>query len=100
MPIVSLENLLRSGDSDSLDNLVKKARHMGELTHILQCALDPALAPSLKAANVREDGELVIVCESSAWAARLRYEADTMLKAARDAGLTVTSCKVSITTGV
>lgn len=97
MPIVSLENLLRSGTSDSLDDLVRKAQNMGELTHILQCALEPELAQSLKAANVREDGALVLVCESSAWAARLRYESDTMLNAAREAGMAVTSCKVSIT---
>jgi hypothetical protein len=97
MSAISLENLLRSGNSDSLDELVKKAQNMGELTHILQSVLETDLAQSLKAANIREDGELVVICESSAWAAKLRFEADKLLHAARAAGLNVSACRVCIT---
>jgi hypothetical protein len=43
MSAISLENLLRSGNSDSLDELVKKAQNMGELTHILQSVLETDL---------------------------------------------------------
>ncbi len=96
MSAISLQNLLSSGDSNGLSKLVKKARNMGELTHILQSALDTDLASSLVAANVRNSGELVVICESPAWAARLRYEADALMQAAREAGLAVSSCRVCV----
>jgi hypothetical protein len=96
MSVISLENLLKSGDSDRLGKLVDKAQNMGKLTHILQSALDANLASSLIAANLRDGGELVLICESSAWAARLRYEADTLVQAARDAGLDASSCRVCV----
>jgi CubicO group peptidase (beta-lactamase class C family) len=46
-----------------------------------------------------ETGELVVIAASSAWANRLRYEADTLLAAARDAGLTVSACRVRVSSG-
>lgn len=100
MAITRLENLLKSGPGDDLDKLVQRAQQMGELTHILQAALDPQLASSLKAANLRENGELVLICESSNWAARLRFEGEKLMKAARSTGRTVNSCRVAITRNV
>ena len=82
----SLINPLNNGD---LGNIVRRARDMGELAEALARALPPDEAASLVAANIREDGELVVVCRSPAWAARLRYEADTLLTAARQHGAAV-----------
>jgi hypothetical protein len=73
---------------------------MGELTHILQSALNPELASSLKAANIREDGELVLICESSNWAARLRFESETLVNAARASGARVRSCRVTVSRNI
>jgi hypothetical protein len=69
---------------------------MGELTHILQQSLDADVAPALKAANLRGDGELVLLCASSSWAARLRFEADRLVAAAKAAGLDVQRCRVAV----
>ena len=82
----SLINPLNNGE---LGNIVRRAREMGELAEALAKALPPDEAASLVAANVREDGELVVICRSPAWAARLRYEANTLLTAARQYGATV-----------
>ena len=69
---------------------------MGELTHLLCKALPEEYAGAIVAANMREDGDLVVIAASSAWASRLRYETDTLLAAAREAGLKVTACRVRV----
>jgi hypothetical protein len=47
-------------------------------------------------ANVRDDGELVVLASSPAWAAKLRFEADSLMAAARQSGANVTSFKVRV----
>ena len=84
--LASLINPLNNGE---LSNIVRRARDMGELAEALAKALPPDEAASLVAANIRDDGELVVICRSPAWAARLRYEANTLLTAARQHGATV-----------
>ena len=97
MSVTRLENLLKSGPDEGLDSLVRQARRMGELTRMLRGALDAELATSLKSANLREDGELVLICESSNWAARLRFEAEKLAEIARANGATVNTCRVTVT---
>ena len=70
---------------------------MGELTHILSKGLPGEYAGAIVAANLREDGDLVIIAASSAWASRLRYETDVLLATARDAGLSPSACRVRVT---
>ena len=96
MPVTRLENLLNSPPDEGLDSLLQQARRMGELTCVLRAALDPELAPSLKSANLRDDGVLVLICESSNWAARLRFEAESLIEAARATGATVHSARVLV----
>jgi hypothetical protein len=48
------------------------------------------------AANVRENGDLVVIAASSAWASRLRYETETLLKAAQTAGIDAATCRVRV----
>jgi hypothetical protein len=92
-----LENLLNPSNTGDLGDIVKRARAMGELVEILGAALPECDRTAIVAANIRDDGELVVICESSAWASRLRYETDTLLKAARDAGMSVHTCRVRVT---
>ncbi len=99
MPAKKLENLLNSGTSGTLKKLIRTARDMDSLTGALQSALDPDIADHLLAANVRNDGELVIICQSSAWASRIRFEADALLAAAADAGFDANSVRVSVSQG-
>jgi len=70
---------------------------MGELTDILSNALPDCDKTAIVAANIREDGELVVICASSAWASRLRYESEILLKAAQDAGMSAHTCRVRVT---
>ena len=46
------------------------------------------------------DGELIVIADSPAWAARLRFEGDKLLAAARDAGEQVTTVSVRVTHNV
>ena len=51
---------------------------------------------SVIAANIRDDGELIVICRSSAWASRLRFETDTLLAAARAYGAEVEHCTIRV----
>jgi hypothetical protein len=96
MTATKLENLLKNQPGGSLDKLVQRAQKMDSLTTALQAALPAELAENLVAANINDDGELVLVCRSSAWASRLRFESDTMLKAAREAGEAPVRCLLRV----
>ncbi|MBT8098290.1 MAG: DUF721 domain-containing protein [Gammaproteobacteria bacterium] len=69
---------------------------MGDLLQILQKALPPDQAGAIAAANIREGGELVVLASSPAWAARLRFETEPLIDAARAHGNDVTSCTVRV----
>jgi len=92
-----LKKLLNPSAGGDLANIVRRAQEMGELTHLLCEALPGEYAGSIVAANLRDNGDLVVIAASSAWASRLRYETDALLAAARDAGLSPTSCRVRVT---
>lgn len=96
MPSEKLIDLLKPSKDGDLGELIGRARRMGELTGILSKTLPEGDRGAIVAANVREDGELVVICASSAWASRLRYESDGLLKAAQQAGVPATSCRVRV----
>ena len=97
MTAEKLANLLKSGTSGSLDKLVETARNMEVLTISIRSELAPDLADQVLSANLRDDGQLVIICGSSAWASRLRFESDAILRAAANAGFEATNLRVSVT---
>ena len=92
-----LKNLLNPCNDGELGDIIRRAREMGELTRILSDGLKDDYAGAIVAANLREDGDLVIIAASSAWASRLRYETDALLAAARAAGLSPSKCRVRVT---
>ena len=92
-----LKNLLSPCSEGALGSLVRRARELGELTNLLSRALPEEFTGAIVAANVRENGELVVIAASSAWASRLRYESDPLLEAARTAGIEATACRVRVT---
>ena len=96
MSIIRLEKLLKTGAGGALDEIIQRAQNMDELTTALRAELAADAAQNLLAANLRENGELILICSSSAWASRLRFETDSLMAAARKAGLTVHSCRVSV----
>lgn len=96
MALISLDKVLRSASAGGLPDLLRRAREATGLTASLRSALPPEARPSLVACNVREGGELVVLCSSSSWAARLRFETDPLLAAARAAGATVSRVTVKV----
>lgn len=96
MPIKSLENILNPNDDGGLGEIIRHAQDMGELVQRLQQTLPGDSAASIFAANIRDDGELVILASSPAWAAKLRFEAEGLMATARETGAEVTSCTVRV----
>ena len=96
MAAKSLENLLNPSKDGDLARIVRRAQDMGELATALVRALPPEEGASILAANVRDDGELVVLTRSSAWASRLRFSADTLLDAARAHGTEASRCSVRV----
>lgn len=91
-----LKNLLSPCSDGDLGSIIRRARKLGELTDALGKALPEDCAGAIVAANLRDDGQLVVIAASSAWASRLRYETDTLLAAARAAGLKPVGCRVRV----
>jgi hypothetical protein len=91
-----LKNLLNTSNDGDLGKLIDRARQMGELTEVLNNALPDADRNAIVAANLREDGELVVICASSAWASRLRYETELLLAAAERVGIQAKSCRIRV----
>ena len=91
-----LKNLLNPCNDGDLGQIVRHAREMGELTGAIARALPAEEAAGLVAANLRPDGELVVIAATPAWASRFRYEADTLLKAAQSMGLQAHTCRIRV----
>ena len=99
MTAKSLESLLNpSGDGD-LGGIVRKARDLADLTTALKAALPEDLAAGILAVSMRDEA-LVLVCSSSAWAARLRFEEVQVRAAAASAGQTADSVIVRVARNV
>jgi hypothetical protein len=94
-----LKDLLNPTANGDLGDIVRRARRLGELTDNLCKSLGEEFSGAIVAANLRENGELVIIASSPAWASRLRYESDALLAAARDFGLTAVRCRVRVGSG-
>ncbi len=92
-----LKKLLNPNNDGELAGVIRRARQMGELTHVLCESLPGEYTGAIAAANVRDDGSLVVIATSPAWASRLRYETEALLSAARDAGCKVSQCRVRVT---
>ena len=96
MSIIRLEKLLKTGSGSALEEVIQRAQDMGDLTGAIRAVLPEEAQSSLLGANLREKGELVLVCSSSSWAARLRFESDQLIEAARMTGAEVSQCRVKV----
>jgi hypothetical protein len=97
MTAKKLENMLRPGVGGSLEKIIQIAQDMDTLTDALKGGLPTELAEHVIAANIKADKELVVICSSSAWASRLRFESEVLLASAASAGFKASSCKVVVT---
>ena len=91
-----LDSLLNPNDNGGLGEIVRRARSMEALVGKLKAGLPADEATSIVAANIREDGTLVVLVSSSAWASRLRFETDSLLEAA---GPAAERCEVRVARG-
>ena len=98
MSIIRLDKLLKSDPGGNLGKILRRARHMDDLTTRLRADLDPETAQSLIAANIRENGELIIIASTSAWAAKLRFECEILIKTAHTPDRPVKSIRIKVST--
>lgn len=96
MSATRIGNLLEEDPSRRLTRIVRRAREMGDLTVRLRAALPAPLGNELLAANVHDDGSLVLICSAPCWAARLRFESERLLAAATDAGFPAARVRVRV----
>ena len=99
MTVKRLQDLLIPCEDKSLGELARRASDYGRLADALRARLDPAEARGLLAANIHDDGEMIVLASSPAWAARLRFLSDELLDAARETGAEVVSCRVRVSRG-
>ena len=99
MSITRLDKLLKPGASGGLGDIVRRAQDMDNLTARLRADLDPEVAAHLVAANVRGDGELVVVASTSAWAAKLRFECERLMRIAQSDDSRIRSFRVRVSSG-
>ncbi len=100
MPPKRLQNTINPSADGDLGDLIRRAQEMGELATALQQSLPSKLSAGIVAANLRDNGELVVICPSSAWASRLRFEADQLVEAARKTGADAQSCTIRVSTNI
>ena len=91
-----LGNLLNHSAYKDLGEIVERARDMDELARVLRASLTAEAGEAVIAANIRDDGELVVLARSSGWAARLRFDSDTLIAAAQKIGIGARYCSVRV----
>ena len=74
-------DVLRAGD-DAVQRLIRHARHIEGLGRDIHALLEPPLQEHCRLTNVK-DGTLVLHADSSAWAARLRFQMPAVLRQLR-----------------
>lgn len=97
--MLSLEKLLQKSAGLGLEKIVQRAQDMDDFAHKLRATLNPDLAAQICAINVRDEGDLVVVCTSSAWAARLRFESEQLIAQASKLGVNVSRCHIRVSSG-
>ncbi len=96
MSITRLDKLLQTRTGDGLGKIIQRAQKLEALTGVLRARLPAEMAQSLVATNLRDDGELVLICATSAWASRMRFETDGLIDAARRAGFMVDRARITV----
>ena len=96
MSVEKLENLLNRNEIGELGEIVERARDFARLTEAIRAALPEDLREGLVAASIATDGGLVVFGRSPAWAAKLRYESETLIDAARAIGEKVSNVKLRV----
>jgi hypothetical protein len=78
-----LASLILTGGT-ALRELALEAARRSDLAGYLRAGLPADLAPHLVGGNLRPNGVLVVLADSPAWAARLRFEGAQLLARCRE----------------
>jgi hypothetical protein len=90
-----LSELMFNADGPLHDLAVQAARRT-DLTGYLRAGLPTELQDHLRAGNARPDGTLVVMADSPAWAARLRFEGALLLARCREVHPEIQRIKVRV----
>ncbi len=82
MPAKRVDSLLESALGGTFGEIAERADRMDKLSAALKKSVDEDLAGGIHSANLRDDGTLVVLCTNAAYAARLRFETETLSRAA------------------
>jgi len=91
----SLSQLLQTPDS-TLGRLAETARQKLALSEHIRTGLAPDLGAELLHCSIDDDGTLIVRTTSPEWAARLRFENETLLSLSREVHPETTSVKVRV----
>jgi hypothetical protein len=86
---------LQAASEAGMAQLIARARWLDELDQNLRRCLPAALADQCRLANVDREN-LVFLVNTPVWKAKLRLEADALLRAADAAGLTVRTLVIKV----
>ena len=91
----SLSELISSTDT-ALGRLATRAREKVGLTDHIRNGLEADLATGMVHCNIEDDGTLSVRASSPAWANRLRFEGEQILRLARERHPEATQVKVRV----
>ena len=74
MSFNKLKKILNSKTHNNLDKVVQRAKDIEELHLLINNNLNKETASHIIGCNLDDSGKLVILCDSIAWAAKLRFE--------------------------
>ncbi len=85
-----------SGAGSPLQNLAARAEKRLALADFLRRGLTDELADHILAANLHQDGCLVVLTDAPEWAARLRFESGLLLSLCRQKHPEATQAKIRV----
>lgn len=71
--------LLAAPVQGTFEEIIQRGRKLQQLTRRIQDLVDPVLAVHCQVVNLRA-GSLIVACDSTIWATRLRYEVPSLLE--------------------
>ena len=96
MSFNKLKKILNSKTYNNLDKVVQRAKDIEELQLLINNNLNKETASHIIGCNLDDSGKLVILCDSIAWAAKLRFENEKILKIARKRFPNTANCVIRI----
>ena len=88
------ELMFRPGSA--INDLARRAEASLDLAAALRAGLPAEMSAELRSASLHADGTVVVMAASPAWAARLRFEGETLLARCRERHPQVRRIKVRV----